>query len=219
MNNTLKIIMAGIIIIVISYLSYFFYGIIRYSHSSDWQTYKQYTWVFRDSVKTNIDTNFCYSYVKKRDVYNNFAYKDTYNVMVWEFKDLDNAELKKATINRNVNFDDVKFDSGEILKMGSDLEITIKYGFVFNDAMNVNLDKYSKIQRTINGPNYKGFYGSVNKMSLSNEKGEHQIISDFTTGLTPALFLFYKGRHSFFIIMICSDKPFDENIIKILNLE
>lgn len=176
-------------------------------------------WVLKDSAKTDIDTNFCYSYAKKRDVYNNFAYKDTYNVMVWEFKDLANAELKKATIYRNVNFDDVKFDSGEILNKGNDLEITINYGFVFNDAMNVNLDKYSKIQRDISGPNYKGFYGSINKMSLSNEKGEHQIISDFTTELTPALFLFYKGRQSFFIIMIYSDKPFDENIIKILNLE
>ncbi|MEO6176383.1 MAG: hypothetical protein ABIP27_14625 [Flavobacterium circumlabens] len=219
MNKTLKITIAGIIIIVISYLSYFFYGIIRYSHSSDWQTYKQYMWIFKDSAKTNINPNFCYSYVKERDVYNNFDYKDNYNIIVWEFKDLANAELKKSTINQNVNLEDVKFDSGEILNKGSGLEFTINYGFVFNSTINVNLDKYSKIDRTFKGANYKGFYGSINQMSLSNEKGEHQILSDFTKGLTPTVFLFYKGRKSFYIIIINSKNPFDENIIKILNLE
>lgn len=217
MNKTLKIIIASIIII--SYLSYFFYGIIRYSHSSDWQTYKQYMWIFKDSAKADINTNFCYSYVKERDVYNNFDYKDIYNVMVWEFKDLGNADLKKSTINQNVNLEDVKFDSGEILNKGSNLELTINYGFVFNSSINVNLDKYSKIEKNFKGANYKGFYGSINKMSFSNEKGEHQILSDFTKQITPALFLFYKGRQSFSIIMIYSKKPFDENIIKILNLD
>jgi len=219
MNKTLKIIIAGIIIIVISYLSYFFYGIIRYSHSSDWQTYKQYIWIFKDSAKKDINTNFCYSYVKERDVYNNFDYKDIYNIIIWEFKDLANTELKKSTINQNINLEDVKFDSGEILNKGSDLEFTINYGFVFNSAINVNLDESSKIERTFKGANYKGFYGSINQMSLSNEKGEHQILSDFTNGLTPTVFLFYKGRQSFYIIIINSKNPFDENIIKILNLE
>lgn len=220
MNKTLKIIIiASISMLVISYLSYIFYGIIRYSHSSDWQTYKQYIWIFKDSAKKDINTNFCFSYVKERDVYNNFDYKDIYNVMVWEFKDLGNAELKKSTINQNVDLEDVKFDSGEILNKGSNLELTINYGFVFNSAINVNLDKYSKIERTFKETNYKGFYGSINQMSFSDEKGEHQILLDFTKRITPTLFLFYKGHQSFYIIMIYSKNPFDENIIKILNLE
>lgn len=219
MNKTLKVIIAGIIAIIISYFFYFFYGIIRYSHSSDWQTYKQYMSIFKDSAKKDINPNFCYSYVKERDVYNNFDYKDIYTIIVWEFKDLANAELKKSTINQNVDLEDVKFEAGEILNKGSDLEFTINYGFVFNSAMNVNLDKYSKIERTFKGANYKGFYGSVNQMSLSNEKGEQQILSGFTKGQTPTVFLFYKGHQSFYIIMINSKNPFDENIIKILNLD
>ncbi|MNY41144.1 hypothetical protein D3C86_1759330 [compost metagenome] len=56
-------------------------------------------------------------------------------------------------------------------------------------------------------------------MSLSNEKGEHLILSDFTKGPTPTVFLFYKGHQSFYVIIINSENPFDENIIKILNLE
>lgn len=219
MNKTLKIIITGITIILIGYLSYFFYGVIRYSHSIDWQTYKQYMWIFKDSIKTDINPNFCYSYVKKRDVYNNFDYKDTHNIIVWEFKDMFNATLEKSTINQNVDLGNVKFESGEILNMNSDLEFNINYGFVFNSAINVNLDEYSKIQRSFKRANYKGFYGSINRMSFSNEKGEHQILSDFTKGPTPTIFLFYKGHQSFYIIMINSKNLFDENIIKILNLE
>jgi hypothetical protein len=175
-------------------------------------------WIFKDSVKSDIDTNFCYSYLKKRDVYNNFHYKGTYNIIIWEFKDLSIAELKKATINQNVNLDDVKFGSGEILNKKSDLEITIKYGFAFNYTMNVNLDGYSKIERNFEGANYKGFYGSINKISLSDEKGEHQILLDYTKGQTPTVFLLYKGHQSFYLIMINSEKPLDESIINILNL-
>ncbi|WP_348799191.1 hypothetical protein [Flavobacterium adhaerens] len=219
----MKIIIAGIVAIGISYLSYFFYGIIRYSHSSDFQAYKQYMWIFKDSAKKDINPNFCYSYVKERDVYNNFDYKDNYNIIVWEFKDMGNAELEKSTINQNVDLGDVKFESGEILNKGSDLEFNINYGFVFNYAINVNLDEYSKIERTFRGANYKGFYGSINQMSFSDKKGEHQILSKYTEGATPAIFLFYKGHQGFYIIMIntmvVSKKPFDENIIKILNLE
>ena len=219
MNKNFKIIIVSISMLLISYLSYFFYGIIRYSHSSDWRTYIQYMWIFKDSAKKDINTNFCYSYVKERDIYNNFDYKDIYNIVVWEFKDLGNAELKKSIINQNVNLEDVKFESGEILNKNSDLELTINYGFVFNSAINVNLDKYSKIERIFKGSNYKGFYGSINQMSFSNEKGEHQILSDFTKGPTPTVFLFYKGHQSFYVIMINSKNPFDEDIIKILNLE
>ena len=219
MNRTLKIIIAGVIIIVISYLSYFFYGIIRYSHASDWQTYKQYMWIFKDSAKKDINTNFCYSYVKDGDVYNNFNYKDSYNIIVWEFRGLGHGALRNSIINQNVNLEDVKFGSGEILNKGGDLEFTNSYNFVFTSAINVNLDKYSKIERTFNSINYKGFYGSINQMSLSDEKGEHQILSNFTKGPTPAVFLFYKGHQSFYLIMIYSRVPFNESIIKILNLE
>lgn len=219
MSKTLKIIILGIIAIVISYFAYFFLGIIRYSHSSDWQTYKQYMWIFKDSVKSDIDTNLCYSYLKKRDVYNNFHYKSIYNIIVWEFKDLSICEFKKETINQSINLDDIKFGSGEILNKKSDLEITIKYGFSFNSCLNVNLDQYSKIERNFEGANYKGFYGTINKMSLSDGKGEHQILLDYTKGQTPTVLLLYKGHHSFYFVLINSEKPFDESIINILNLK
>ncbi|MDP4228150.1 MAG: hypothetical protein Q8910_17480, partial [Bacteroidota bacterium] len=114
--------------------------------------------------------------------------------------------------------DDVKFSSGEILNKDSDPEITIKYGFSFKNTMNVNLDKYSHLDKDVTGSNYRGFYGTVNEMSLSDVKGRHFIIFDYKSAKEPTLFLFYKGHHGFFVIVINSKIPFDEHIIKILNL-
>jgi hypothetical protein len=170
MYRKLKILAFGLIAIVICYVIYFFYEIIRYSHSSDWQTYKQYVWLIKDSLKNEVDTNFSYSYVKRRDVYNMIHLKG-YNIIIWEFRDLDKTKLKKININQNVNLDGIKFSSGEVLNKKSDLEITIKYGFEFNYGMNVNLDEYSKLEKSIERESFKGFYGSINKMSLSDERG------------------------------------------------
>jgi hypothetical protein len=220
MNKTVKTIVYTLVLIVISYFIWFFYGIIRYSHSSDWETYKEYMWIFKDSVKKDIDTDFNYSYVRKRDVYNNIHYKgSSYNIIVWEFKDLSNVDLKEISINQNINLDNIEFTSGEILNAKSDLEITINYGFDFNYKMSVNLDAESKIEKNIEGINYKGFSGYINKMSLSDKKNKHQIIFNYTNGKTPTVLLLYKGHQSFYLIMINAEKPLDENIIKILNLK
>lgn len=218
MNKTIKIIVSGLIAIPVCYFVIFIFEFLVYSHSIDWERCKQYTWIFRDSIKTDIDPNICGSYVKRRDIYNSYLYKRTYSIIVWEFKDLDLAKLNKTAVYENVDLDDVKFSSGEILNRHSDPEITIKYGFSFKNTMNVNLDKYSHLEKSIIGSNYKGFYGTINEMSLSDENGRHFIIFDYQSAKEPTLFLFYKGHHGFFVIVINSKIPFDERIIKILNL-
>lgn len=218
MKRAFKIIVTSILVFGLCYFVYFFYGIMRYSHSADWQTYKQYMWIFKDSVRNSVDTNFSYSFVKKKDVYTNFHYRSI-NLLLWDFKDVIISNLSKVTINHNINLDDVKFGSGEILNKGSDMEITIKYGFAFNNNININLDRYSKIERNIEGANYKGFYGVINRLALSDEKGKQQILFDYTNGQTPTVFIVYKGCNSFYIIMINSEQPIDENIINMLNLE
>lgn len=55
-------------------------------------------------------------------------------------------------------------------------------------------------------------------MSLSDGKGEHQVLLNYTEGKTPTVFLLYKSHQSFYVIMINSEQPFDEKIINILNL-
>jgi hypothetical protein len=222
MNKAFKTLIWIGIILLIAYFIYFLYVFFITSHMPSWQQCKQYMWVFKDSIKKDIDTSYCFSYVKKRDVYNNYHYRGTYNIIVWEFKDQINTELNEVLFLQNANLYNVNFKSGQVLNKGSDLEINIKSGFGFNDSIKINLDEYSKIEREIKGTNYSGFYGYINNMSLSDEQDRHQIIFDFTGGKTRTVFLIYKGHNSFFLIMINAINPemqFGESIINILNLD
>ena len=227
--SKIKTVIKIIILLFVLYLLYFVYVTYWYSH--DWEACKQYMWFFKNSIRNDIDPpgySICFSLVKKSDVYNIFHYvhdRDMYPIHIWEFKDLGNADINKMNINQHIDFSDIRFRSKEILNSNSSVPVTIKYGFAFHNTMSINLDGLSKIDGTFSGPNYKGFYGSINKMSFSNEKGEHQIIFDYTdkpykTSFSPTVFLLYKGHQSFYVIIINSKQPFkDASIISILNLQ
>jgi hypothetical protein len=129
------------------------------------------------------------------------------------------SEFKDITFTQNANLENVRFRSGQILNRHTDLEINIKNGFVLGNSIKVFLDEYSKIEKNIQGDNYKGFYGFINKMTLSDEKDCHQIIFDYTKGRTPTLLILYKREQSLYLIMFNSENSFDEDIINVLNLE
>ncbi len=217
MNKILKLVFSFLVAIVIFYFSFFIYQLIRYGHSVNWETSKQYTWILKDSVKNELNTGF--SYVQRRDVYTYFRYDDINSVHVWDFKDLNKLDLRNISFNEKIALNKVEFRSGEIMNKRDYLEIHNKYGSSFNNGLNVNLDECSNIERTFETDNYKGFYGSLNRLSLSNKLGEHQIIFDYSFGIIPTVFLLYKGHESFFVIIINSEEPFDESIINILNLD
>ena len=56
-------------------------------------------------------------------------------------------------------------------------------------------------------------------MSFANETGETQILFNYQNTVQPTLLLFYKARGSFFVILVNSDEPFDEGIIRMFNLK
>ena len=189
---------------------------------------------FKDSIKQDIDS-INSSDVKDRDICNYFHYvpnsagKDfsdvymthrqdysIYNIVIWEFKDLSKIRLDDIAINPDVNLDSIQLEKGEILNSKSDIQTSIIRGYSFKN-MGVNLNTRSTLQKEITGINYKGFYGIVSKMSLINEDGKTQIFFNFFPE-QQTLLLFYKGHQSFFLIIINCNKPFDESIIKILNL-
>jgi len=205
------------------------------THTSDDVSWKQYMYFFNDSIKQDIDTTLSFSDVKDRDVCNYYHYipnsagidmsdkfiyhrKDTiYDIMIWEFKDLSEINLNNITIVKDVNLDSLKLKKGEILNSKSDIQTSIIQRFSFQ-KLGVELNTRSTLQKEIQGTNYKGFCGVVSKMSLINETGSAQIFFNFFPEKQTVL-LFYKGHQSFFLIMINSDKPFEEEIIKILNLD
>ena len=215
-----KILLIIIVSLLGCYLGYNIFTIIKYSHGVEMDDYKPYMWVFNDSVKKDVDTTRFVGHTRERDILFRYRLQNNYVVSIWELKDLNGTLLHKIPINSNVDFSDVQIMPYELLNKYESPEITVELGFSINGAISLNLDNNSKIIKTIETPKYKGFYGIVNKMSISNDKGKHLIIFDYTKENEPTVFLFYKTTRSFYIIFINSLEkvPIDENVINLLNL-
>ena len=220
MNKTQKRILKGIAIVIVLFLVQFCFKFFVWGHSFE-SNFNRYLWVFKDSVKTKIDTFYFSGDVRKRDAYYKYIYDENYYISIWEFKDLGEADLKNILIKQNVVFDDIKFFSAE--RFNKKLEyvpiITSKLGFRFKESkMDVNLDVDSKIYKKFDTINFKGFFGKINLMSFNNYKGKPLIYFQYL-GYKPTLFIMYKAKQSFFVIMVDSKIDFDESIIKIFNLK
>ena len=212
------------------------YKHIKYGHGFENGVYR-YMWLFKDSIRKNIDTTHVSTIgiVGKRDVLYNYNYSNpknhiyytfidtVYYINIWELKDLKESDLKYDLIKQNTWLYDIKFKSYEIFNKDLDPtpEITAKLGFEFNNPkMDVNLDDSTIVYKTIDTTNCKGFYGKINKMSLSDAKGDHLILFKFKNP-TKTLFMMYKTKQSFFVIYVNSNHEdlIDENIINMFNLK
>jgi len=236
MNKRFKYLIRVVVVVLVGYVIYFISDYMIFGHSTDLKKWKEYIYLFNDSIIQDVDTILAYSDVTRNDVYTNFHYipndsgrsveekffynpKDTaYNVVFWEFKKLSNVSVNNVVFRTNKNLDHLKLERGEILNSKSDQRVSIHYGFEYQN-ININIDNHSKIEKFINGKNYKGFIGSINRMSFSNENEEHEIFIDYLPGQKQVLFLVYKNKNQFFIIIIRSDKQFKENLINILHLQ
>ncbi|MEY3499766.1 MAG: hypothetical protein RL308_1435 [Bacteroidota bacterium] len=223
MTRVLKLITVGGAAIIILLIGNLIVKSSIYGHSTDWELHRDYMWIFKDSIKNDIDT-IGFSYVGKDNILNNFHYKSDiynydfgYNIIVWEFKNLKKINLKEISINNQFDLYNIQFEEGETLNKGTDLETDVKYGFSFDNGINLNVDESDSIISYYNGSNYKGCYGYFRQISLSNKKDGHQII--FHNYLDSALtsILIYKKGSSIFLIVIQSEKHFDDDIINLFN--
>jgi hypothetical protein len=193
---------------------------IKYSHGIEMDDYEPYMWVFQDSVRKDVDTSFFVGEIRERDILYQYRFKNQYLVSIWELKDLSNIQIDKIPINSNVDLSNVQISPSESLNKNVTPKITVELGFSLDSTISLNLDTNSKIITTIETPKYRGFYGEVNKLSISNEKGKHIIQLDYPYENPYTVFLFYKTQRSFYIIFIKAKEkvPLDENVIQYLDL-
>jgi hypothetical protein len=194
----------------------------------------KYHYLFKDSIVNNVDSE-SYSCVTDNDILNQYVYypnlKDKkeyyepndsnynfYHVAIWDFKKLKDIHLNDVSINTEWNMKKTEFLFQETLDSKSFCPISIK--FLYNiDGINLNVSRESSIIEEYKGDKFKGFYGFVDKLSISNENGEPQVYFNFEKKHTPIILLFYKDVRSFYLIMIYSTSFFDKNIFNILNIK
>lgn len=190
-----------------------------YSYHTQFFTYKACAWIFADSAKKGIDTLFAGSSLRNSDQIYTYVYNHDYYVSIWEIKALRDVDLKKIIINQSVYLSHVELYPGETLDKGSGLETDVKFGPFFKDKIAIDLDEYSKIYKTFEKDNFKGFYGSVSRMAFENGDGQILAMKDYPLGMMQTLFVLYKANNSFYMITINSRKQIDESTINILNLK
>jgi len=213
-----------ILLIVVGSLGGCFWGYqifiaAKYNHRTNMRDYEPYMWIFNDSVKNDVDTNRFAASIKEKDLLYQYILNSGYRVGIWEFKDLNRVELNNIPIHTHVDLSQVNIIPREVINYKASPEINIELGFKFDHAIALNLDNYSKIITPIETQNYRGFYGTVNKLSLTDKNGKHLIIFDYPNGPQPMVFLFYRTTKGFYVIFIDSlNVPFNESIINLLAL-
>ena len=184
---------------------------------------KKYTYLFHKEIYfKNID-KFSSSYVTDKDILNDYLYyaeKDNrYSITIWDFKTLKDLDLNDVRFEKENKLSKAKeFLLYEILNPTSDCPISLKYLYEIND-MNLKISGSTKILRNYKTQSYKGFYGLADRISIVNKKGVAQILFNFKKKDTPLIFIIYKDEQSLYLIMILSNKDFDENVFNILNLK
>jgi len=224
-----------ILISAVVIYAFFFFHLLYTGHSSIFKTTsRKYLFLFKDSIINKVDTTMSYSWVAHQDILNHYIYYDdlknkklyyeindtsynNYYFTIWEFRDLKKYKLENVFINTHSIIQKSKFIWQETLDSKGSCPISVKYLYKI-DGMILNLSDNSKVIKNLQGKNYKGFYGLVDKMSICDKNGEPQIYINFAKNQTPTVLLLYKSRNSFYFIMINSSKKLDDNIIKILNL-
>jgi hypothetical protein len=218
MHKKIKILILGVLIPLIVYLIYFIFIFINQGYEIKFGDYKRYLWIFNDSTQMQIDTVFAGGRVRKTDEIYSYIYRKNIYILIWEIKKLNNLDLNKVSISQGFDFDDLDLTPNVVLDADSYVEEHIKFGEFFTDQININLDYNSNILNSFSRPNYRGFYGTIRKMTFSDQTGENKVMINFPGGASTALLILYKANNSFYIILIDSDKPLNENIINILNL-
>jgi hypothetical protein len=217
MNRIVKRIIYIIIGLFLTYLTILFFVVFFCGHRINSDNFENYSWLFKDSIIEDIDKEYYYSYENKYDEYNNFHYKNAkYLIGIWDLRKTNINSLNDINLVKSNFYPEILY--GETFDKKSEFEVTAKFGFSFDDKMIINIDNYSKILKQLKSKNYKGFLGTVNKLSFCNSKNEPQFYMDISFK-TPTLFLVYKTKSSLYLIAINSEHEFNEDIIKILNLK
>ncbi len=238
MNKIAKKIILTFGCLVIGYVIYFIADETMNSHTvfTNRKEWKEYIHLFNESIVQDVDTLSASTYVGNKDIYMSFNYvpglsfldkheqaifrskKDTvYFVTFWAFKELDHFPLDSIDFRFNRSLDHLKVGRGEVLSPYSKQPVSIRYGYEYKD-ITINVDNKSGNVKLINGKNYKGFLGDLNRVSFSNEKEEHDIFIDYEFK-RPVLFLVANIDSALYLITINSEIKFDESILSIIDFK
>lgn len=230
MKKVIKI----ILLILLLYVGYRITHYIIFGHTTDWNSKERFTYLFKKETFQHMDTVYIATARGRYDAVESYHYypnvdieqgmdrlllvNDVYiRFSIWKFDKFENIQISDIKFRTKQNLKDIKLNSGEVIDSESDKRKTVAYGYNYK-TVTVNTDQEAKMRDWFSGRNYKGFIGSFNRISLSNEKGKHDIYYDFIPYKENVLFMIYKSEKGFFLIVIDSDLEINRSVLDLLNL-
>lgn len=228
--KTLKI----ILLLLLLYVGYRITHYIIFGHTTDWDSKERFTYLFKKETFQHMDTVYIATARGRYDAVESYHYYPNVDIEqgidrlllvnkvyirfnIWKFDKFENIQISNIKFRTKQNLKDIKLNNGEVIDAESDARNVVAYGYNYK-TITVNTDQESKIRDWISAPDYKGFIGSFNRISLSNEEGKHDIFYDFIPYNANVLFLVYKSKKGFFLIVIDSKLSIDRSVLKLLNL-
>jgi len=182
----------------------------------------RYHWLFQDSIVKDLDK--FYSVGNVNEAIYAYNYKKDFRIIIWELPESNLVDLKNIKYNWDINIERVIISPQATGSIENDPEITIESKLCpsfYNGIIGFNLGQGSKIFRELMHNEYASFYGQFDKVGIVDENNDYQIVFTYSKIIAmPAELIFYKGRNSFFIIIINAIEKgqIDENTISILKL-
>jgi hypothetical protein len=236
----LLIILSAIIVILFEFRKPIYYSVFS-PYNYEFKPERYYD-LFTDSAKSKINKTSCSGDVGKDDIL--YWYKiGQYKIIIWEFKNPGGICLNdiQFVTNAPVNYNEFD-DFGGHPDYFPRPFIQYKWGYHLNAPISFHFDSNCKILSTKDSLNYKSFFAKISYLIIKSNN-ETQIVFDYKTTMinkinnssklhrpsndeltsrlpiaVPTYLLLLNKQNSFYIILVNSEVPFDESVIKLFNL-
>lgn len=232
-KNQLRLISISVIIGLL------YFGVFRSCYRTDFGVTNEYYWLFKDSIRSKIDTivtlkdsrstdyRCMYHFVEGIDPnckanqlsFSYFSDNINYYVIdLWRFNNLQTS-VDSVLITSDICLDNADILHSITLDSDSELSDIVSRSNDFMTDVSVEVDNISSLERIYKPNHYKGFYGRVKRVLFRDSKGVPQIIFNFKSKDEPTMMLFFKNSKGTYLLVINSHKPFDSKILDIFNLD
>ena len=154
----------------------------KYHYTAIFDDYRHYAWILNDTVE--FDTLFSgIGQVRKTDNHYSYLIKDRVFIEIFEYTDLNNIKLNEINFGIQRKFPLFKNIEGTVLnsELGKEAPvISIKDELPFRNTLNVSFNKNAPLTLIRDSLNCRAYFGSLNKMLLSNANNDPLVLFDFS---------------------------------------
>ncbi len=218
--KNIYVIILGLMFLLLALV--FFYPIIEnnyYNRKTDFRLPQKYLVLFNDSIANVIkNEGFNISLVNDNDAYTLYSIRFDTSIVIWDIKGSNSIIANEVHIDTILDNTSIDFDDCEIMDKKSNRPIKVKHGYSMGKNLKISLGRKSNNVDYFYGNNYKGFYGDIDRLTFQDVDSKPFMIYETPQKWKNLFVLFLNNEAGFFIITIESKNRFNNDVLKLFNL-